>query len=78
MWPNWFPDQAKGPKLAGMGAAKATLVPVWVQWETLSSFLVAVMIHVCSLGEESCVFQNSGFTPFLAGLRKKESVFVVG
>lgn len=25
---KWFPDQAKGPKLAGMGVSKATLVPV--------------------------------------------------
>lgn len=77
MWPNWFPDQAKGPKLAGAGVAKAALVPVG---EMRNSQLVSGCCEdSCGLlGEESCVFQNSGFTPFLAGLRKKESVFVVG
>lgn len=63
--------------MAGMGVAKAPPVPVHAVGN--SQLVSGCCDDPCELfWEESSVVQNSGFTPFRAGLRKKESVFVVG
>lgn len=68
--PNRFPDQAQGPKLSGAEVAKDTLVPVGAMG---NSQLISGCCDDSSVlsGDECCIFQTSGFTPLLTGLKKK-------